>query len=108
MSGDFDILVVQKNGLGKCAKLITLMAPTMSIRIFRNEILIIRFLDDQGLLQTSLELYTEKEFEHLLGRLVESLVYQVVWGYERAMSDAVHAMSIACQTLLPHSKEIRK
>jgi hypothetical protein len=52
--------------------------------------------------------HTEKEFEHLLGRLVESLVYQVVCGYERAMSDAVHAMPLVCQTLLPQSKEIRK
>lgn len=77
-----------------------------ALHILRAEI--IRFLDDQGLLQTSLELYTEKEFEHLLGRLVESLVYQVVCGYERAMSDAVHAMPIVCQTLLPQSKEIRK
>jgi hypothetical protein len=69
---------------------------------------IIRFLDDQGLLQTSLELYAEKEFEHLLGRLVENLVYQVVCGYERAMLDAVHAMPIVCQILLPHSKEMRE
>jgi len=66
---------------------------------------IIGFLDDQGLLQTSLELYSEKEFEHLLGRLVESLVYQVVCGYERAMLDAVHAMPVVCQILLPHRKK---
>lgn len=69
---------------------------------------IIGFLDDQGLLQTSLELYAEKKFEHLLGRLVESLVYQVVCGYECAMLDAVHAMPLVCRILLPHSKEMRK
>jgi hypothetical protein len=48
----------------------------------------IEFVRDQGMGRTSLDLYAEEEFEHNVSRLIDTLVYCVVRGYERAMKDA--------------------
>ncbi len=42
------------------------------------------FLRNQGLAQTSVDLYAEEELEHQVGRLFDSIVYHVLKGYEAA------------------------
>ncbi len=63
------------------------------------------FVRNQGITQTSMELYAAQELDHLLGRLFEALVYQVVCGYEEALLDAARQMPAVCRLPLPAALE---
>ena len=42
------------------------------------------YIRDQGIAQTSVDLYAEEELEHQIGHFFDSAVYHVVHGYEHA------------------------
>lgn len=49
------------------------------------------YVRDQGIAQTSMDLYAEEELENQIGRLFDSVVYYVVKGYESAPRRAASA-----------------
>ena len=49
------------------------------------------YVRDQGIAQTSMDLYAEEELENQIGRLFDSVVYYVVKGYECAPHRAASA-----------------
>jgi len=51
---------------------------------------ILDYIRDQGLVQTSVELYAEEELEHQVGRFFDLAVYHVVLGYERNWLRSAH------------------
>ncbi len=51
----------------------------------------IDFIRNQGLAQTSVDLYAEEELEHQVGLLFDSFVYHLIRGSEAPLSQAVHA-----------------
>ncbi len=51
------------------------------------------FIRNQGLAQTSVDLYAEEELEHQVGRLFDSIVYHVLKGHECAAVE--HATAAA-------------
>jgi hypothetical protein len=46
--------------------------------------LIVTYVRNQGMRQTTVEIYAEEELEHLLSRFFDKMVYHVVRGYEGA------------------------
>ena len=48
------------------------------------------FVREQGIGQTSMQLYAEEEFEHLMGLFFDGAVYHAVHGYETALRQATH------------------
>lgn len=42
------------------------------------------FIRDQGVFDTTVDLYAEEELEHALGRFFDMLVYHIARGYEQA------------------------
>jgi hypothetical protein len=49
------------------------------------------FVRDQGIAQTSVELYAQEELEHRVGLFFDAAVYHVVRGYEQALREALAA-----------------
>ena len=49
------------------------------------------YVRDQGIAQTSVELYAEEELEHQIGVFFDAVVYHVVKGYEEAFTLAAAA-----------------
>lgn len=47
------------------------------------------FVRDQGITQTSVEVYAQEELEHRVGLFFDAVVYHLVRGYERSMHDAM-------------------
>lgn len=43
----------------------------------------VRYIRNQGVRQTTIELYAEEELEHLLGQFFDKMIYYMVRGYER-------------------------
>ena len=54
---------------------------------------IIEFVHEQGLPMTALDLYTQEELEHRIGRFFDIAVYSVVCGYEEALQKAARLQS---------------
>jgi hypothetical protein len=54
-----------------------------ALQLVRENML--RYVRDEGLGQTPLELYAEEELERGADRVFDSLIYYVVRGYERAL-----------------------
>lgn len=48
------------------------------------------YIRDQGLCQTTVEVYAEEELEHQVGRFFDSALYHLVRGYEAELRHAVH------------------
>jgi hypothetical protein len=48
----------------------------------------IGFVRDQGIPQSSVEIYAEEELEHHIGRFFDDLICHVICGYERALRAA--------------------
>lgn len=44
----------------------------------------VSYIRNQGIHQTTMELYAQEELEHLLSRFFDSMIYHVVRGYEGA------------------------
>ena len=42
----------------------------------------VSYIRNQGLHQTTIELYAEEELEHLLGQFFDKVIYHIVRGYE--------------------------
>lgn len=57
-----------------------------SLQILKHKM--IEFVRNQGLDQSSLEIYKQEEFEHRIGLLFDCLIYYVVRGYETAVRNA--------------------
>lgn len=56
-----------------------------SVRNFqRLKETMITYIRNQGFHQTTMEVYAQEEFEHLLGRFFDKMIYHVVRGYEGA------------------------
>jgi len=56
-----------------------------SVRSFQGlKDLIVTYVGNQSIRQTTLEIYAEGELEHLLSRFFDRVIYHVVRGYERA------------------------
>jgi len=56
-----------------------------SVRNFqRLKEAMIAYIRNQGIRQTTMELYAEEELEHLLGRFFDKMIYYLVRGYEGA------------------------
>jgi hypothetical protein len=53
----------------------------------------IDFVREQGVLQSSVELYAEEELEYRMGRFFDNLVYHVVRGYEEALRKTLRPAS---------------
>jgi len=49
------------------------------------------FVRDQGIAQTSVELYAQEELEHRVGLFFDAAVYHLVRGYEQASREALAA-----------------
>jgi hypothetical protein len=49
------------------------------------------FVRDQGIAQTSVELYAQEELEHRVGLFFDAAVYHLVRGYEGALREATAA-----------------
>jgi hypothetical protein len=45
----------------------------------------IQFVRDQGLGDTTVALYAEEELEHVVGRFFDTMLYNMIKGYEEAM-----------------------
>ena len=55
------------------------------VRNYQNlKDLIVSYVRNQGVRETTLEIYAEEELEHLLSRFFDKVIYQVVRGYEGA------------------------
>jgi hypothetical protein len=54
---------------------------------------IIEFVHEQGLPMTALDLYTQEELEHRIGRFFDIAVYNIVCGYEEALHQAARPRS---------------
>ncbi len=52
---------------------------------------ILDYIRDQGLCQTSVEVYAEEELEHQVGSFIDSALYHLVRGYESELRHAIHA-----------------
>jgi hypothetical protein len=54
------------------------------------------FVRDQGIFDTSVDLYAEEELEHALGHFFDLLIYHIALGYEQAATlPAVHPHTAA-------------
>jgi hypothetical protein len=51
---------------------------------------ILDYIRDQGLCQTSVEVYAEEELEHQVGAFFDSAIFHLVRGYEAELRHAVH------------------
>ena len=51
---------------------------------------ILDFVRDQGIGETSVELYAEEELEHSVGHFFDLAVHHLVKGYEEALRQAAH------------------
>lgn len=49
------------------------------------------FLQEQGLPETSIDLYAEEEMEQRVARFFDELIFHLVRGYEHAMKVATHS-----------------
>ncbi len=49
----------------------------------------IDFVREQGVLDSTVQLYAEEELEHCVGRFFDNLVYRVVRGYEEALRESL-------------------
>jgi len=49
----------------------------------------IDFVWEQGVLESTVQLYAEEELEHRVGRFFDNLVYRVVRGYEEALRESL-------------------
>ncbi len=60
-----------------------------SVRNFqRLKDTMVAYIRNQGIRQTTMEVYAEEELEHLLGRFFDKMIYYMVRGYEVARRHA--------------------
>jgi hypothetical protein len=52
---------------------------------------VLDFVRDQGIRQTSVEVYAQEELEHRVGQFFDAVVYHLVRGYEQAVHEAMTA-----------------
>lgn len=57
-----------------------------AVQVLKREIL--KFARQQAVDQSALEIYGEKELEHLVGGFYDRIVYYIVQGYERALRES--------------------
>ncbi len=53
------------------------------------------FVRDQGIAQTSVELYAQEELEHRVGLFFDAVVYHLVRGYEQELREAASAARLS-------------
>jgi hypothetical protein len=83
-------LIRQFEQLGKLRfeEHVPLHEAVRAVQVVRNEM--IRYLQDHGFPQTTIELYAEEEFEFAVTRFFDELVCHLVSGYEEALRQAAH------------------
>jgi hypothetical protein len=52
---------------------------------------VLNFVRDQGITQTSVEVYAQEELEHRVGLFFDAVVYHLVQGYQQAVREALTA-----------------
>jgi hypothetical protein len=62
-----------------------------SVQILKDQML--DFIREQGVGQSSMELYEEEELEHRAGLFFDDLIYHLVRGYEGALRKAAHLVA---------------
>ena len=62
-----------------------------SVQILKDQML--DFVREQGVAQSSVELYAEEELEHRAGLFFDDLIYHLVRGYEGALRKAAHLVA---------------
>jgi hypothetical protein len=72
----------------RCQQLVPLHESVHGVHIVKNAIL--SFVQDQGLSQTTVEVYAEEELEHQVGLFFDCVVLHLVRGYENQMRQALH------------------
>src|SRR5437867_4750831 len=70
-----------------------------ALHIIKEEM--IDFVRDQGVAQTTVQMYAEEELEYCVNRFFDQVVYHFVRGYERALRRAAH---LPLPALIPSSK----
>ena len=58
------------------------------LHIVKNAVL--SYVRDQGLGQTTVEVFAEEELEHHVGLFFDCVIYHLVRGYEDEMRQALH------------------
>ncbi len=64
----------------------------------------IQFVRDQGMGGTTVELYAEEELEHVVDRFFDTILYNMIKGYEDALKKALQAAAQARNLEAPSAK----
>ena len=78
----------EQAGRARYQQLVPLHECVHGLHIVKNAIL--SFVRDQGLGQTSAEVYAEEELEHHVGLFFDCVVHNVVRGYEHELRQTLH------------------
>lgn len=80
-------------GRTRYQQLVPLHECVHGLHIVKNAIL--SFVRDQGLGQTTVEVYAEEELEHHVGLFFDCLIHYLVRGYEEELRQALHHTAAA-------------
>lgn len=79
----------EERGRIRAAEGVPLHEAVYLLQLLKNRML--DFVRNQGIAQTSIDLYAEEELEHQVGRFFDAAVYHLIRGYEQALRAALRA-----------------
>lgn len=81
----------EERGRVRAAEGVPLHEAVYLLQLLKNRML--DFVRNQGIAQTSIDLYAEEELEHQVGRFFDAAIYHLIRGYEQALRGPLRAQA---------------